>query len=245
MLRAIAALCLFAFSHASFAGQKWHTFEVLVFARTAPVSDEMWRTDTSPQFPSNAIVLNQAALNDNANADAILAGAWKSLPETQTQLQFMMERMESNGDYRQLFHAAWKQPVGTREQTLPVYIEGGNLVAAVLTPEESTPEGAAPAEASPLTENAAAQTEGHAEGQNATGSVTTTPGQTFELRGTLHFSETRHLHLQPNLWFTTTIAGTQVQVPLTQSQRLKGSQLYYFDHPLFGMVVSADLPVTQ
>lgn len=67
--------------------------------------------------------------------------------------------------------------------------------------------------------------------------IPTEDGTVPEVEGTLRFSQSRYLHLKPQIWFNARHNGQRFYVDLHRKQRLKGKDVYYFDHPLFGMLV--------
>ncbi|MAX54760.1 MAG: hypothetical protein CL537_04485 [Alcanivoracaceae bacterium] len=193
MRRALLWVVLSLFTGPAFA-KGWYTIEVLVFAQNHPVSSEIFPTNRQPAYAPQPVTLGSPELNEQADSDAVGRGAWQFLGEDSAVLQFMMERMEQSGNYRELYHATWRQPVGSKQETQPVYLRGGQTLP--------TKEGDIP-----------------------------------ELEGTLHFSESRYVHVDPRLWFNTEVEGERIYVDISESRRLSGFQAYYFDHPMFGMIV--------
>jgi len=59
-----------------------------------------------------------------------------------------------------------------------------------------------------------------------------------ELDGTIRFFMSRHLHLDVNLLFRDTTAGSQnVVYRLSEQRKLKSQETHYFDHPRLGVLV--------
>src|SRR5690606_8502902 len=133
-------------------------------------------------------------------------GAWQSTDGLS--LTEMRERMAGNGNYRILFHQRWRQPVGQREQMLPVYVQGGRtLPGQPPAPQDDAPEPVA------------------------------LPDQP-ELQGTLLLSESRFLHLEPNLWLALTDGeGERYFASLNGTRRLRAGELHYLDNPRIGVLV--------
>ncbi|WP_290522358.1 CsiV family protein [Alcanivorax sp.] len=192
MRRALLLIILACLANPAFAG--WYKVEVLVFARNHPVSDEIWNTGLQPRYASQSVTIGAPEQSEYVASSEVARGAWMPISEEQTSLQYMMERMESTGDYRQLYHAGWRQTISNKGDTTPVYIRGGQTI---LTDEGEVP----------------------------------------ELEGTLHFSESRFVHVSPRLWLNTESSGERFYVDISEGRRLTGSDVYYFDHPMFGMVV--------
>ncbi|MED5387347.1 MAG: CsiV family protein [Pseudomonadota bacterium] len=193
MLRAFFLAFLAAAANPALA-QSWYNIEVLVFARNHASSEEIWPIHQQPRYGAHAITVGAPQANDQADPDALANGAWQPLSEDQTVLQYMMERMAGTGDYRQLYHKAWRQPIGSKDETLPVYLSGGRTLV-------------------------------------------TDDGDVPEMEGTLHFSESRYVHVDPRIWFNTQSDGQRFYVDIAESRRLTGHEVYYFDHPMFGMLV--------
>lgn len=193
MRRALLMMALATVANSALAAG-WYKVEVLVFARTQPVSEEIWNTALQPRYASQSVTIGSPSQSDYANASDVARGAWQPLSEEETSLQYMMERMASTGDYRELYHAGWRQTIGNKSDTTPVYLRGGRT-------------------------------------------ITTDDGEVPELEGTLQFSESRFVHVSPRLWLNTESNGERFYVDISEGRRLTGSDVYYFDHPMFGMLV--------
>jgi peptidoglycan-binding protein CsiV len=234
--------------------QSWYQVEVLVFARTGPTSPEYWRLDQRPQLsPENAIVpsADSPLLPDNADTidiNAAALGAWRTLPTDQLILIDMLGRMEKRGDYRSLYHAGWVQPLRERNQAFPIYITGGNQVphiSAQPTQDAALDFGLPPIETK--TEAGTATNNGNANSDGQIQSAEQNPEQTNaipepatqpELQGMMRFYLSRYLHVEPELWLTSTShEGQAFWVKVDQKRRMRGEELHYLDHPLFGALV--------
>ena len=193
MLRALLLVVLALVANPGFA-QSWYKVEVLIFARNHPASEEQWNTGLQPRYAAQSVTIGKPEASELADPDALARGAWQPLPEDDEVLRYMLERMEGTGDYRELYHAAWRQPIGDKSETLPVYVRGGQTLP--------TEEGDVP-----------------------------------ELEGTLQFHKSRYVHVDPRIWFNTAGSDERFYVDISESRRLTGHQVYYFDHPMFGMLV--------
>lgn len=193
MRRALLSMVLALVANSALAAG-WYKVEVLVFARNHPVSEEIWDTGLQPRYASQSVTIGAPEQSDYVSASAVARGAWQPLAEEETSLQFMMERMASTGEYRELYHAGWRQTIGNKADTTPVYLRGGKT-------------------------------------------ITTDDGEVPELEGTLHFSASRFVHVSPRLWLNTENNGERFYVDISEGRRLTGSDVYYFDHPMFGMLV--------
>lgn len=127
MLRAFFLVVL-ALAATPAIAQSWYSVEVLVFARDHGSSEEIWPADLQPRYASRSVTIGEPQASEYADPEALSRGAWQPLPEDQTVLQYMMERMAGTGDYRQLYHKAWRQPIGNKSETLPVYLRGGQTL---------------------------------------------------------------------------------------------------------------------
>ncbi|EKF75249.1 hypothetical protein A11A3_04695 [Alcanivorax hongdengensis A-11-3] len=126
MIRALLLAVLTLLASPALA-EKWYQVEVLVFARQNSISDELWPLNLQPRYDSQAISLADP-MGTGADQDAFGRGAWQPLPEDDRILRYMLERMEGTGKYRELFHKAWRQPIGDKAETRPVYIQGGQQI---------------------------------------------------------------------------------------------------------------------
>ncbi|MDX1805067.1 MAG: peptidoglycan binding protein CsiV [Alcanivorax sp.] len=107
---------------------EWFKIEVLVFARQNSISDELWPLNLQPRYDSQAIRLSDPA-DSGADPQALARGAWQTLPEDDKILRYMLGRMQGTGKYRELFHEAWRQPIGSKRDTRPIYIRGGRSIS--------------------------------------------------------------------------------------------------------------------
>lgn len=226
--------------------QSWYQVEVLVFARTGPTSPEYWRLDQRPQLaPENAIVPSAdspllPSNADNIDMTAAALGAWRPLPTNQLILIDMLGRMEKRGDYRSLYHAGWVQPLRERNQAFPIYITGGKQVpriSAQPTQDAALDFGLPPIEEKNGNANGTGQTR-VGEPNLGKANAATEPATQPELQGMMRFYLSRYLHVEPELWLTSTSHdGQAFWVKVDQKRRMRGEELHYLDHPLFGALV--------
>lgn len=222
--------------------ESWYQVEVMVFAREGLTTSEYWRLDQRPVLaPENAIIpaADSALLPeqaDNLDQQAARLGAWRTLGEEDRILRDMLARMEKQGDYRLLFHQAWRQPVRERARAFPLYLTGGEQRPVAAT-ETTTPDaldfGLPPLDTDEanLTANA-----------GITGDMTTDPqappALQPELQGMIRLHRSRYLHVEPDLWFMSQSAdGQPYWVRINQNRRMRSDELHYLDHPLFGLLV--------
>jgi len=220
--------------------ESWYQVEVLVFAREGLTTQEYWRLDQRPALaPENAIIpaADSALLPeqaDNLDKHAARLGAWRILGEEDRILRDMLARMEQQGDYRVLFHQAWRQPVRERAHAFPLYLTGGEqrpVAPAETTAPEALDFGLPPLE----TESSEL-----APGKDVAGDAPTAPEAEMqpELQGMIRLHRSRYLHVEPDLWFMSESAdGQPYWVRINQNRRMRSEELHYLDHPLFGLLV--------
>ena len=181
-----------------------------------------------PLLPDGASDLHKAAAEH---------GAWRKLDE-ELELEEARERMERDG-YRSLFHRAWRQPVGERDQALPLYIEGGRSMPLMLEPETL--------EMLPGTDKD--DDEEPAPGVDNDVPLSTDPSRQIlevllpaepEMRGTLLLHRGRFLHLEPSLWMTIEEDDRRYHLDIQQRRRMRSEELHYLDHPRFGLLLRLD-----
>lgn len=218
--------------------ENWYQVEVFIFARTSPNGPEYWRLDQRPQLaPENAIVPSDESPFLPENSDAIdraaaTLGAWRLIPPKELILIDMLGRMENSGDYRTLYHAGWVQPIRKHSHAFPIYIQGGKHIAmssAAPAQEQNLDYGL------PLLEMESPGTSA----QTDDGKISTTIAATKpELQGMLRLHLSRYLHVEPDLWFTSTSQEDQsFWVKIDQKRRMRSEELHYLDHPLFGALI--------
>jgi Peptidoglycan-binding protein, CsiV len=197
----------------------WITVEIILFEPTnlePGMQKEGW--PIRPGFPNlaNAIELN---------ADE----SYTVLPKTQWQLNESEKKLTNSGQYRVVFHTAWKQPLLGEKKAIPIHLTAGRQW------DKSLP--------------------------NFSGE--TIP---WEIEGTLKLYNARFIHadadfilqipassdsasdnfksinhhtiraVNPDNWRPRT--KTQLQYfRLTHAERIKAKEIYYFDHPLLGLII--------
>lgn len=221
--------------------QSWYQIEVLVFARTGPTTPEYWRLDQRPHLATEKAIVpssDSPILPENADTidiNAAALGAWRTIPTEQLILIDMLGRMKKNGDYRRLYHAGWVQPLRERNHAFPIYITGGNQVAHISaqpSPAIGLDFGLPPIDTG---DGAGARAPLEPSSRNP---GNTAPATQPELQGMMRFHISRYLHVEPELWLTSTSHDGQVfWVKLDQKRRMRGEELHYLDHPLFGALV--------
>lgn len=252
--------------------EKWYQVEVLIFARKNPVSREYWRLDQQPSFSPNPVYLAHLPRPGNLDPDAYLSdpgdtesallpreagdidraaaqhNAWIPLDQEQREekvMAAMRERMENRGDFRILFHQAWRQPIRKRGHAFAVHVEGGERLQPLAPPLLLPPLDDADGEATSTTpeEPPSGDRQVSRPGHHDTAAEAEDPlsprEQGFaEMRGELKLYLGRYLHVAPNLWFTDeSAADERFHVVIEQARRMRSEELHYLDHPLFGALL--------
>jgi hypothetical protein len=222
--------------------ESWSQVEILVFAREGLTTSEYWRLDQRPALvPENAIIpaADSALLPeqaDNLDKHAARLGAWRILGEEDRILRDMLARMEQQGDYRVLFHQAWRQPVRERAYAFPLYLSGGEQLAvapAETASQEALDFGLPPLDTGDTSLSAATDPSGDAPALSPP-----QPELQPELQGMIRLHRSRYLHVEPDLWFMSKSAdGQPYWVRINQNRRMRSEELHYLDHPLFGMLL--------
>jgi hypothetical protein len=185
-----------------FANQDWVQVEVVVFELKHPQTDnEKW-----PAQPENPADVPSQSLNDRGNPDR---DAFVVLPPTQFKLNKTIANMESSGEYKMLYHTAWRQPLNNNSPS--VRIEKNNeLLGTVTLNNLHQP-------------NINADLILHRSAESAV----TDPAEMMDPA----------LKNQNSIIEASNQMDNTIQYRLKQSQHFKTGDLTYFDHPAFGMLV--------
>lgn len=183
-----------------------------------PITDYQARHAVLPEPPSPP-----EAPNITVDSNGMLGSeiAFTELSPSQFTLTGVLNKLNAQGGYRVMAHTAWRQPALSNNQTEAVRIFGGNIL-----------------------------------GQD-------TNGPTYEFEGLVTFKKSRYLHVEADLVLREKTSGggygnyaspqelglldydrgarykapSYTRFRLTQSQRVRSNKLYYYDHPLMGMIV--------
>ena len=195
------------------------TVEVLLFEPTnnePGMAEENW--PIRPGFPnySKAIELN---------ADE----AYPSLPKTQWQLNESEKKLVNSGQYRILLHTAWKQPLLGEKAALPVHLTAGRQWDRSL-PNFSGETMPWEIEGTLKIYNARFI---HADADFILQLPATSKAATEDFRSINHHALSA---VNPDNWRPR--SKTQLQYfRLQHAERIKLKEVYYFDHPLFGLII--------
>ena len=196
------------------------------------------------------------------NPDAPMA--FRLLPGSDDQLGGDVTRLNNAGAYQVLYHAAWRQPAYAPENTTPVHIRYDpvgvqtRMLSAVdedavlqttyqspLDQGDGTVPQAEPTPGTPPTPT----TPPVSEQQPLSEESSSPPSPSWLLNGEIGLTQSRYLHLDVDLVYQvntpadpsqqdSVIGDTMITQTfrLQQSRRIRSDNIYYFDHPRFGVL---------
>lgn len=224
--------------------ESWYQVEVLAFARQRPLSSEYWRLDRRPEVDSSQGISpgHQGPVSlpeqvDEQDRRAASRGAWQWLDEQALELDDMVERMQSGGEYRVLLHGAWRQPMRERGRAFPVLLSGGDALPPART---ARGDAALPGDqASQLMRSLPTLNPSVEFSVPGSDDVTRlAPFSEPEFQASLRLHLGRYLHVEPDAWFGQDARdGQRFWVQIDQKRRMRGEELHYIDHPLFGLLL--------
>lgn len=258
-----ALLLLFSVAPALADDTPWYQVEVVIFAHTDATDMELWPDDPGEPNTAKAIQLSPASstpglvqrlegLQNGAGGDgqdrtlagflsdqgdaaaAALPVAFRLLPPDADQLQNVISRLGGNADYRVLYHAAWRQPAYGPDKAAPalIHVDPFGTQTAMLTSLQQQSAGAS---------GSSDQTDAGADNPPAP------PRSEWLLNGMIGLVQSRYLHLDVDLVYQARTPGAGESQPngdtevtrtyrMQQSRRILNDNLYYFDHPRFGVL---------
>lgn len=228
-----------------FSDQSWYQVEVIAFARKRPITGEYWRLDLQPEQDTRSAILPGSSASrlpeqaDEIDIKAAEYGAWQWLDAEQLQLQSTVDSMLRDGNYRILLHGAWRQPMRERGRAFPIFVTGGEALA---------PMSRAPLATDPDQENTLSMTapppplnptvEYQVDNGEDIETVRLAPFSEPEFKALLRFHLARYLHVEPDAWLARESEQQQrYWVQIDQKRRMRGEELHYLDHPLFGLLL--------
>ncbi len=188
----------------------WYTVEILVFAErdSAGLDEEVW--SNNPGTPDVS-----AALEPGSDGSRF---EW--LPESSLELAAVARQLNRSGRYRTLMLSGWRQPGYGPRRAVPVHLRSDPSVVLIQAAEP----GVTPPASVPASDSGAVD-------------------------GIVRVHRSRYLHVLVDLLYTRPAepgagaADTLADVPkpvlvrMTQTRRMRSRELYYYDHPLFGVLV--------
>ncbi len=171
--------------------------------------------------------------------------SWRWLDPSELTLNGVEQKLSNSERYRPLLHIGWIQPLDSSDQGTPVHIYDGLKPRQDINAHDIAPQPAATqALAAPLDDEPPAAGEANpAQAQNA--SAQASP---HVIDGTFTLRRERFLHVDADIGYRKTYtpevtapdSGAQQPVTLyvrmVQSRRIRGDELHYLDHPLFGVL---------
>lgn len=248
-LKHFSLLLLLLGSSVFAAPQQLYKVELIIFAHITPaaLNSEQW--PANPTMPTLSRIRNlQAAIVNNAPASpAVPQQSQKQLYQimspTQLDLTKVVMRLKKSKDYPPLVHVAWLQPGLPVKNSPRIHLYGGQAYDV---------DGKAINAVTPLlsfgaNENGAPATPAGAVTPSAPQSV-----NAWEVNGYVRISRPYLFQIDADLALTIPRSQLEKIVPsaadniktdhfvMKQTFRLKLSELYYIDNPLFGVLVRVD-----
>lgn len=221
-----------AFSHAG----RWFQVEVVIFAYDGHDALETEKLpDHGPlQQPDRIQLLHSRKGTPETGVPDLVRDAFIRLPSSMRTLNIAKKRLADRGDYRVLYHAAWRQPIFKHINSIPLYLRAGNdlgdrrelegtlnvSVDVYLAVEAdlrlSIPRTGAPAAAPPATSE---------------------PGDDWHARA--YQAEAVYPELATEGPFGTVPQSRFHTIALQEKRgRIRSTEVHYFDHPRLGMLVT-------
>ncbi|MEE8057841.1 MAG: CsiV family protein [Pseudomonadales bacterium] len=207
-------------------------------------------SQTTIQHDSQTL-LDDPATTDNAfflNAAPTVERPFTLLKKEQHQLTEVVERILAEADYRLLFHQAWRQPVGKRNEADSLLIRGGNQFDSHFELEGSI--NLSVARYLHLTTDLWLSTFVSSIGRDQKPWPVLPKAPTISVAdtGQDHHTIARNNNAKDNskvlLSFESpfvTVEGKQYSVERTvamrQHRRMRSNELHYIDHPLIGLLI--------
>lgn len=240
LFKAFSITCLLLLMPFLSFANDWYQVEVIAFAYVNPNEDQIELWDNHPGEPDwkKGLFLTDEATAKARRKEELAKAAvdagpvvvgpptranlpsgpeplpYVALPSSQFTLQSVAAKLSRKDAYRLLSHSAWRQPATSKKGSESVRIFGGEPLDS---PDPSNPR--------------------------------------FEFDGLVTLKATKYLHVDVDAVLRESssgsadygmidsageerspLAGNQV-FRLTQSQRVRSNKLYYFDHPLMGVIV--------
>lgn len=255
ILLGLLAMCFFSMGLAD-TEQPIYKVQLIVFAHVTPaaLNSEMWPAD--PSLPSLRRIMNLKTVpaandTDDQPAAAITAAAatpvpYQIIPFGQIGFEKVVKKLKAAKDYPPLVHVAWLEPGLPVRNSPRIHIYGGQAFASDGSPVDVT---------SPLLELAQPDAPDHDD-------ETTLPVPAaqpdlsavadWQLNGYVRVSKPYLFQIDTDLVLTVPRKTLKKLVPsiadniksnqfvMKQTFRLKLGELYYIDHPLFGVLVEVN-----
>lgn len=231
-LRTVLSVCLAALlalgsSIANAQELQWYTVEIIVFRMLdeSGLYLERWPIDPGQPRVDLARSLNGAIFPD-APQNTAENGAFSLLGADQFELGEVASALKRSRGYQPVLHVAWRQPGFSQSEAITVRVHS-QLANPYRTDETAVLRQASEYESFALEQAPAASL------------------PSAVLDGTIRLRRGRYLHVDADLVYyrppsVTRVAGAGLEPSLfrlTESRRMRSSELHFLDHPMFGMLV--------
>jgi hypothetical protein len=208
---------------------QWYTVEILVFRLQDESGLYLERWPMNPGLPDAALARSLVAgtraepAQDNAPADG---DAFVLLGNDQFSLEGVASALRRSGAYQPLLHVAWRQPGFAQAEAITVRLHS-QLRNPYRTDETAV----------------LRQAQGYGGFTTEQAPVLNRPSAVLD--GTIRLRRARYLHVDADLVYyrPPAIAQGIGSAPepslfrLTESRRMRSSELHFLDHPMFGVLV--------
>jgi hypothetical protein len=98
---------------------RWYQIEILIFSHALANNDEkeIWSKNLGLKYPKNIVELKNTSQGEQP---------FTLLNSNQHSFNSIKKRLVNTRGFRQLFHRAWRQPIGKRNNSESILIRGGN-----------------------------------------------------------------------------------------------------------------------
>jgi hypothetical protein len=231
--------------------EQLYKVEIIVFAHVTPaaLNSEHWPTD--PRLPAMSRVrdLLPMAITTADDTAQVQPSNYQILIPTDLDMSSIVKKLKAAKDYPPLIHVAWLQPGMPVKNSPRIHLYGGQAYDASDNPLDVV---------SPLTEsepqnntdnNATANPDANV---NLTTSTNLQSVASWQLNGYVRVSQPYLFQIDTDLVLTIPRQQLVKMVPsiaddiksthfvMDQTFRMKLGELYYIDHPLFGVLVEVN-----
>lgn len=219
----------------------WYRVELIVFDNLAPQTKETWPDDPGMPITDEAVDLtNQLPRSVSANTIA---------SDNTRELKHIANRLSTSSTYRPLLHLAWRQMAGTaikpiRLATAPFEALVSREVKVLV--QDQPPQSDPIIESIEAYNNVPRPTADIAEKTE----IETTTKQIRNVDGTARLTVERYIDMTLDIVVTKQLNNSEPaqfntwqSYRLQEHRRLKPKELNYFDHPMFGVILTVN-PIT-
>jgi len=261
-----------AYAAKSKSGPPWYEIEVIIFLNQLElgVSSENWQVDGPPGHNASPISLRLPGDNtpietpagfDDAAANMNMGGmaqnkAYVMLDRSEFQLTNISNKLAKSANYKTLLHIAWRQPTLSQSESLPVYVFNGmNHIQPLAAPQRT--QFGDPAVIGATVEGPQIQ--------DFSGTIRVSVSRYLHIETDLHLrapvwrQETVEVvdndsgggissffGVQPTQ-MTSMLVEREVitDFRLLETRRMRSTEVHYYDHPKFSVIVMATPYATE